>query len=33
MILVVSFCIAFGLSVMKPVVSAMITEHTKEDEI
>ena len=33
MILVVSFCIAFWLSVMKPVVSAMITEHTKEDEI
>jgi len=33
MILVVSFCIAFGLSVMKPVVSAMITEQTKKDNI
>lgn len=33
MILIVSFCIAFGLSVMKPVVSAMITEHTHKDNI
>lgn len=33
MILIVSFCIAFWLSVMKPVVSAMITEHTKEKDI
>ena len=33
MILIVSFCIAFGLSVMKPVISALITEHTKEKEI
>ena len=33
MILIVSFCIAFGLSIMKPVVSAMITEHTHKDNI
>lgn len=33
MILIVSFCISFGLSVMKPVVSAMITEHAKKDNI
>jgi len=33
MILIVSFCISFGLSVMKPVVSAMITEHAQKDNI
>ena len=33
MILVVSFCISFWLSVMKPVVSAMITEHAQKDNI
>ena len=33
MILIVSFCISFGLSVMKPVVSAMITEHAQKNNI
>ena len=33
MILIVSFCISFGLSVMKPVVSAMITEHAQKHNI
>ena len=33
MILIVSFCISFWLSVMKPVVSAMITEHAQNDNI
>lgn len=33
MMLIVSFCISFWLSVMKPVVSAMITEHAQKDNI
>jgi len=33
MILVVSFCISFWLSVMRPVVSAMITESANKDNI
>lgn len=33
MILIISFCISFWLSVMKPVISAMITEHAQKDNI
>ena len=33
MMLIVSFCIAFWLSVMRPVVAAMITEQAKKDNI
>ena len=33
MMLVVCFCISFWLSVMRPVIAAMITEHTEKSNI
>lgn len=33
MILIVSFCISFWLSVMRPVISSMVTENAKKENI